>query len=435
MSWESRRYSHGYAQAIIHVDADAFFASVEQAVHPEYRGKPLVTGVERGIISAASYEAKLLGIRRGISLYEAKRICPELIMVPTDYETCSRYSERIFAIMRRFTPTVEENSIDEGFADVTGLSQAHRCSYPEIAKHMKKMIEQELGISVSVGLSLSKTLAKLCSDWNKPSGCVSIPGRERESFLKEIPVGAVWGIGKFSQELLKKRAVYTAYDFVQAGEKKVRDWLGKLGVEKYHELNGKVIYPVNPQAKRSYQSISKFKTFTPPTGNRETIRAYLLRNLESACIKARRYDLAPKEIFISLRTQKYASLSVGAKLTRATSAPQEIIPLVNQLFSTIFRKETFRATGVVLSSLSSVHQQQLGLFDEPVRIEKLEKISDVIDDMNQRFGKHTVHVATTLAANQQHQGGRGELSWRKQNLFAGETFRQRLGVPLLAYAV
>lgn len=125
-----------FPRAILHVDGDAFFASVEQAAHPELKDRPVVTGQERGIIACASYEAKVLGIKRGISLFEVQRRYPELVVLPSDYETYSLYSKRMFAIMRRYTPGVEEYSIDEGFADISGLRRVFRASYQDIARRI-----------------------------------------------------------------------------------------------------------------------------------------------------------------------------------------------------------------------------------------------------------------------------------------------------------
>ncbi len=133
-----------FPRAILHVDGDAFFASVEQAVHPELKGRPVVTGQERGIIACASYEAKALGIRRGVPLFEARRCHPALVVLPSDYETYSLYSKRMFAIMRRYTPSVEEYSIDEGFADISGLRRVFRASYQDIARRIQGAVTTRL---------------------------------------------------------------------------------------------------------------------------------------------------------------------------------------------------------------------------------------------------------------------------------------------------
>ena len=142
---------HSWPRAIIHIDGDAFFTSCEEAIHPELKGKPLITGGERGIVACANYAAKKIGVARGVPLHEARKICPGLIILPSDYETYSLFSRRIFSIMRRYTPDVEEYSIDEAFADITGMRRSLRSSYVGIAEQMKRTIERELGLGFPWG--------------------------------------------------------------------------------------------------------------------------------------------------------------------------------------------------------------------------------------------------------------------------------------------
>ena len=148
---------------LLHVDADGFFAAVEQALDPALRGRPVVTGAERGIIAAASYEAKAQGIKRGIQLHEARRLCPDLVVLPSDYEAYSLYSQRLFAILRRFTPLVEEYSIDEAFGDLSGCGQILDRPLEKVAEEIRLAAATELGLTVSVGISLTKTAAKILS--------------------------------------------------------------------------------------------------------------------------------------------------------------------------------------------------------------------------------------------------------------------------------
>jgi DNA polymerase-4/DNA polymerase V len=183
-----------WPRAIVHIDGDAFFTSCEEAIHPELKGKPLITGGERGIVACASYAAKKLGIKRGVPLHEARKICPGLIVLPSDYETYSLFSRRMFSIMRRFTPDVEEYSIDEAFGDITGMRRALRSSYEEIALNMKKEIEKELGITVSVGLSITKVLAKVASKHQKPAGITVIKGKNIAEYLCDFPEEKISGI-------------------------------------------------------------------------------------------------------------------------------------------------------------------------------------------------------------------------------------------------
>src|SRR5580698_137784 len=175
MSWGGPR---SYPRAILHVDGDSFFASSEIARDPTLKGKPVITGKERGIVSAMTYDVKRAGVTRGMILSEARRICPDAIILPSDYETYSIFSERMYAIVRRYSPTVEEYSIDECFADLTGLRQSLRMNYPQMAHAIKADLHRELGMTFSVGLSATKVLAKLGSKWKKPDGLTCIPLRD-----------------------------------------------------------------------------------------------------------------------------------------------------------------------------------------------------------------------------------------------------------------
>ena len=273
---------YSFPRAILHIDGDAFFASVEQAMAPALKGKPIVTGKERGIISCASYEAKARGVARGMPLFDAKRKCPELIILPSDYETYSLYSKRMFHIMRRFTPVVEEYSIDEAFADLTGLRRIYRTSYEEIARTIQGTIHDELGITVSVGLSLSKGLAKLCSKFRKPAGFTAVEGRHIHLLLQRTALEKVWGFGPNTVGLLGKLGLKTAYDFVIRPERWAERLLGKVGRELWNELRGRAVYTVRTGDPAPQASIIKSKTFTPPSRERAFVYAKLVRNLEAA---------------------------------------------------------------------------------------------------------------------------------------------------------
>ncbi len=423
-----------WPRAIIHLDADAFFASCEQAVHPELRGKPVITGKERGIVAAASYEAKALGISRGVSLYDVKKICPEAVIVPSDYETYSLFSVRMFEILRRFSPDVEEYSIDEAFVDLTGLRRSFHGPYGSIAHQMQDTIEQELGITVSVGVSLSKVLAKIGSKHKKPRGITLIPGRDIHLFLEKLPVEKVWGIGPNTAAFLGKFGIRTALQFAKKDEGFIQRHLSKPYLEIWHELNGRSVYPVVTESKSSYQSISKTKTFTPPSHDETFVFAQLSKNLENACIKARRYRLTATRLLLFIRTQEFRDAGLEIRLSRPTSFPADLFSPLREGFEEIYRPHTlYRQTGVVLAGLLPETKVQYSLFDDTTRIEKIGKIYDAVDIIAEKYGKYTVHHASTLPTKLQalHEGERGDAPQRKTDLFKGENKRQRLGLPML----
>jgi nucleotidyltransferase/DNA polymerase involved in DNA repair len=420
-----------WPRAILHVDGDAFFTSCEEAIHPELRGKPIITGGERGIVACASYAAKALGIARGVPLHEAKRICPALVVLPSDYETYSLFSRRMFHIMRRFSPQVEEYSIDEAFADLTGMRRALKSSYEAMALAIQAEIARELGITVSAGLSLTKVLAKVASKHRKPSGFTMIPGRAIAAYLADLPVEKVWGIGPATTDYLAKMGVKTALEFARLSEKTVRKRFTKPGVEIWQELRGESVYPVVPEEKSVYASIGKTKTFAPPTADADYLFAHLLRNLESACIKARRYGLAPRRIAAFLKRQDFETVGQEARLNRPCPHPLELSPLLRGLFDGLFyRGRLYRATGVVLLDLVPDEPLQYSLFDDPLKAERIRDLYGAIDTLASRYGKHTLHLGASHPIEVQGKGRRGAPTVRERTLLFGETPRRRLGLPL-----
>ncbi len=425
-----------FPRAVIHFDGDAFFASVEQAVDPALKGRPLVTGRERGIIAAASYEAKALGISRGLSLWEARRLCPGLVVLPSDYETYSLYSKRMFDVVRRFTPLVEEHSIDEGFADLTGLRRLHRCSYEDIARRIQAAVAADLGVTVSVGLSLSKSLAKQASSFRKPRGFTPVAGCHIHLFLQRRRLADVWGFGPNTVALLESFGLRTPYDFVSRPERWAGRLLGKTGRELWNELRGRAVYRVQPGVKRSFQSISKCKTFTAPETDRAYVYAKLVRNVESAFIKLRRCRLRARSLSVALRAQDFSHRAVGAELNRATSATPEVIPLVRALFDAVFVAGTaYRGTVVLLEKLEGDPMEQPGLFDDRLRIERMGRVAKVIDEVNGRYGKHRLSLGTSLFLPHHTMTDRDVPPRRKTDLLPGETARRRLGIPKLSLRV
>ncbi len=417
--------------AILHVDGDAFFTSCEEAIHPELRGKPLITGGERGIVACASYAAKRLGVKRGVPLQDARKLCPDLIVLPSDYETYSLFSRRMFNVLRRFSPQVEGYSIDEAFVDLTGMRRALHASYEDIADRVRREVKGEVGIGVSVGLSVSKVLAKVASKHRKPDGLTIIPGREIARYLEGLSVEKIWGIGDATMNYLHKMGVRTALEFAQLSETAVKERFTKPGQEIWRELRGESVYPVCPEEKSDYASISKTKTFTPPTSDPQYLFAHLLRNVESACIKARRYKLAPRKIIPFLKTQSFDFRAAEAKLCRPCAHPLELSALLRELFDDLYRKGIlYRATGIVLADLEPDRETQYSLFEDPLRAERIRQLYEAADEVAGRYGKHALHLGGSHAIEVRGRGRRGEATVRERTRFRGETRRKHLGLPI-----
>ena len=425
-----------FPRAILHLDGDAFFTSVEQSIHPALKGRPVVTGKERGIIACASYEAKALGIRRGVGLGEARRLCPRLVVLPSDYEVYSLFSKRLFDIMRRYTPLVEEHSIDEGFADISGLRRMFHASYEEMARRMQADIHAELDLTVSVGLSVSKSLAKLASKFRKPCGFTAVAGRHIHLFLQRLPLESVWGFGPNTVHLLRKYGLKTAYDFAQRPEPWVNKLLGKVGREIRAELRGEMVWPVETEEKSTYATVHKCKTFTAPSADRDFIYAKLVRNVESAFIKLRRHRLCAREMTVFMRHLDFRQEGLTAALSRPTALPQEALPIVRALFAALYCKgAVYRATAVVLGKLKPDGGRQYELFEDPVRIDALERATRAADRINEQFGKHKLSLGTALHLPSAPRTDRDDAPWRRKNLLPGETARKRIKLPRLNMVV
>ena len=423
---------YSWPQAILHIDGDAFFTSCEEVLHPELKGKPIITGAERGIVACASYAAKKIGIKRGINLRDAKIICPGLVVLPSDYETYSLFSRRMFMIMRRFTPQVEEYSIDEAFADITGLRRPLRSSYENIARRIKREIQREIGFTISVGLSLTKVLAKVGSKYQKPDGLTIIPGRSIAYFLKDLPVDKIWGIGPATTAHLNKMGIKTALEFARMPEQSIKKSFTKPPMEIWQELRGQSVCPVISEEKSTYASISKTKTFAPSTSDADYLFAQLLRNLESACIKARRHKLAPRRIALFLKTINFLYSGCEVRLNRPSAYPMDLSDLVRASFDSLYRKDIlYRATGVVLMEMCSDLPVQYSLFDDAVRVDKVMSLYEAMDEISHRFGKHALHLGGSHGIEVMGKGKRGESTVRESTQFFGETKRQHLGLPIL----
>jgi DNA polymerase-4/DNA polymerase V len=422
-----------FPKAIIHIDADAFFASCEQSRNPKLKGKPVITGKERGIVSSMSYEAKAKGVTRAMRLSDVRKLCPDVVMLPSDYETYSILSKRFFNIVRRYTPDVEEYSIDECFADITGLRRPLGMSYEQIAEKIKNVLDTELGFTFSVGLAPTKILAKIASKWNKPSGLTVIPGSIAQHFLSKIPAEKVWGIGPNTSAYLEKCGIITALDFASKDFEWVKSHLTKPHIEIWQELRSVSVYPVHPGEKQTYASMQKAKTFTPASSDERFVFSQLSKNIENVCIKMRRYNLAATEAVFFLKTQEFRHNGMEISFSHPTAYPHEIIKAIERPFKEIFNpKDQYRATGIVMMKLKENVIKQMDLFGEALSIINSKKLYEAVDAINGKFGKHKVYLGSSFEANHfsQHLGERGDVPERKEKLFKGETKRKRLAIPM-----
>ncbi len=379
---------HSWPNVILHLDGDAFFASVAQAINPLLRDKPVVTGKERGIATAISYQAKKYGIRRGMTIQQMKRICPNLILVESDYETYSLFSQKMFDILRSFTPLVEEYSIDEAFADIKGLRRPLNKSYEEIGQAIKNKIESSLGITVSVGISLNKSLAKLASNSQKPSGLTMVKGSEIEFFLSKIPVNDIWGVGENTTAYLNKLGIKTALEFALKEENFVLQNLTKPFWEIWRELRGQMVYDLNYYGKNEYKSITRSQTFYPPTNDKNFLLSKIFSHVEEAFSKLRHLNYLTGKIIVFLKTQQFSYQVAEVKIQEKTSFPLLIREEIKQAFQKIYKKNLlYRTAGCTLTDFENNQLVQTSLFNDKQSLEqKAKKIYSLIEEKKIDFG-------------------------------------------------
>ena len=377
-----------WPEVVLCLDGDAFFASVTQAVHPELKGKPVVTGWERGIATAVSYEARALGVKRGDRCWEIKKQHPTVVITHSDYRLYHLFSEKMFSVIRKYSPCVEVYSVDEGFADLKGMRRPLHMSYEQIAQAIKREIEGSLGITVSIGVSVTKSLAKLAVNKNKPSGLTIVPGKEIDNLLKDIPIDKVWGIGGQTTAFLQKLNINTAYEFAKKPEYFIKQNFSKPYQEIWRELNGDMVYGVNPNAKRVYKSMTRSSTVTPATNDKNILYARLLSHVEDVFLKARNYKYSVKKVFIYLKDQKFNHQGVEIKLTDPTAFPIMIREELQKAFNSIYKKGVlYRASGATIYDFIENNQKQASLFfSDPVKEGKAKSIYPMFDNKKVDFG-------------------------------------------------
>lgn len=416
------------SRTILHIDGDSFFASCEQSLNPSLRGKPVVVGKERGIAVAYSQEAKNKGVTRGMQIHEVKKLVPDVVILSSDYETYQLFSRRFYSIVRRYTSEIEEYSIDECFADITGLDQLHHLSYEELALSIQKNLKDELGCTFSIGLGSTKTLAKIGSNWKKPEGFTHITSHTASHLLGNLPIQKVWGIGPQTALMLQKNDIRTALQFIHCQESWIQSHLSKPFYETWKELRGIPVLLLETKKRPHSLSIQKTKTFSPSSREKDVVFSELSHNIEQACVRARKFRVAAQQATFLLRTKDFQDIGIKIALSRPTAFPNKIIHLCEKMFSEIFNPRlTYRSTGVILSKLTGDVSSQLDLFGTHLEVEKLTRLYKCVDVIDQKYGKQGVYLGASLHARSQ------EYEYAKNAVYDSS---KRLSIPLFgAFAV
>lgn len=383
---------------IAHIDADAFFASVLQRLHPHLKGKALIaSGMGGGCAIAASYPAKAKGVKTGMRLKDALALCPEAIVMPSDFRETGLASEQIENILKNICPFVEETSIDEWYLDLLSIMGGIPDDLSTWAKTVQTDVIRKTDIGVSVGVAPSKTLAKMAGEEHKPRGITVLQTQEEiDAFLKRRPAAAIPGIGRKREVDVLARGWTTAHDVAYAPDSLLKTLFGIGVVELAAELRGEQIYAVTIEADPP-KSISRARSFHP-TDEGSFLWAYALQHLCYCILKMRRHGLATRGISVWLRHDDYADGdSAGVKLPRAYDNEADLIPFARRCFQRARRYgQRYTQVQLALWHLVPGGTVQYSLFADPAESERTGALQKSLDGLRTRFGRDMVVPGAAL---------------------------------------
>jgi nucleotidyltransferase/DNA polymerase involved in DNA repair len=398
---ESPPSSTANGRLILHVDMDAFYASIEQMDHPEYRGCPVVVGADprggrgRGVVSAASYEARKFGIHSALPISTAFKRCPEAVFLRPRFKRYQELSKQVMDILAEFSPLVEQISIDEAFLDCTGTEKLFGTSR-QLGELVKNTIRKRTGLSASVGIATNKSLAKIASDLHKPDGlCICAPGREQE-FMAALPLDYLWGAGAKTVERLRGLGFEKVSDIQNCDVERLKTLFGKYGVKLWELARGIDRRPVTRSTPR--KSISQEITFNEDLDGEDYLEQLLFRISDSLTRMMRREGIRGRTVTLKIRLTPFDTYTRSRTLQRPVSDVGSVRDAAVQLFRDFDRKgRSVRLVGVGVSNLERDEvsaPEQLGLFENDESGEERSTQTDqVLDRMKGLYGDKVTRAA------------------------------------------
>ncbi|MDQ0231885.1 DNA polymerase IV [Metabacillus malikii] len=377
---------------ILHVDMNSFYASVEMAFDPNLRNKPLAVAgnVEerKGIIITCSYEARAKGVKTTMPLWQAKKLCPDLIVKKPNFDRYRKASTAMFDILREFTDLVEPVSIDEGYMDITGIINHNPL---EIPITIQKRLLDELLLPCSIGVAPNKFLAKMASNMKKPLGITILRKRELQDTLWPLPVANMHGIGEKTAEKLSSIGIKTIYDLAHSDIVQLKGLLGINGERLKQRANGIDNREVNPDSIYDFKSIGNSTTLPKDTTNQLVIYEVLKKLSHSVFVRMKRKDVLASKIFISIRYGNLKTITRSKKLANPTQSEDEIYRQAKQLFDTHWDEEPIRLLGVTAQDLVEKKEamKQLDIFSYEDDA-KQEPLLSVIDKIKHKYGDKVI---------------------------------------------
>jgi len=379
--------------SILHVDMDAFFASVELARRPQLRGLPVIVGgAQRGVVLAATYEARAFGVHSAMPMSQALRLAPQAVVVPPDHHRYHEVSEGVMATLRDVTAVVEQVSVDEAFLDVAGARR--RAGAPTvIAEQIRRLVRERYGITCSVGIASTKFVAKLASGHAKPDGVLLIPRAATVDFLRVLPVGALWGVGERTEAALARWGITTVAQLADSDVGTVQRAVGRVAGAHLHDLAwGRDPRPVQPG--REEKSIGAEETFAQDVADPTVVQAKALELADRCAARLRRNGLVARTVAIKVRSSDFRTLSRARTLPTPTDVGREIYLVARELLAAVdLAGLPVRLIGVRAEGLSpaaeTVRQPTL---DEAVTDPEPDRreAERAMDEVRSKFGSHAI---------------------------------------------
>ncbi len=374
---------------ILHIDMDAFFASVEQLDNPELRGKPVAVGgtSDRSVVSAASYEVRKFGVRSAMSVVKARQLCPEIILVPGRMQRYKELSRQVMGVLQEFSPTVEQASVDEAYLDGTGLERLFG-PIDEVGRQIKERVKEVTGLTCSVGAAPVRFLAKISSDVNKPDGIFIISPDEVKEFLRVLPVNRIPGVGKKLVDTLKRLGVRTCGDVLGKPREFWEQRLGKYGGALHDRARG--IDPNKVVVSSGAKSCSAENTFHEDTADRTILKQWVLSQSERVGGDLRRHGYKGRTVTLKIKYGDFKQVTRSRSLDGRTDNTSVIFETACELLRQLELRRSVRLVGVGVSNFEA-RNRQVSLFEEePQEAEATSELDKAVDAVRKKFGTKAV---------------------------------------------
>ncbi|GIO21863.1 DNA polymerase IV [Oceanobacillus sp. J11TS1] len=377
-------------RVIFHIDMNCFYASVEMAHNPELKGRPIAIAgnpeERKGIIVTSSYEARAKGVKTTMPVWQAKKLCPDLLLMRPNFDRYREASRAIFKMLSEITPLVQPVSIDEGYLDITDVTGLG--TPIEMAQNLQQKILTELDIPCSLGIAPNKFLAKMASDMKKPLGITILRKRELSSSLWPLPIEEMHGIGKKTAEKLKKISVHTIGDLAKHDVYQLKQLLGVNGERLKNRANGIDDRPVDPEAVHEFKSIGSSQTLAHDSTDWDELHQLLEQLVDNVSRRVKRKSATGKSVQLMIRFHNHQTITRSKTLQSYIDEKEDILFVAKELLKKHWNEEPVRLLGVSLQSLEEKRQvgEQLDLFTYRDNVKK-EKLYETIEELSDRYGK------------------------------------------------